>query len=80
MENESGDRLRVSADLRFQPAADRFDERWVNSSPQQRPGRPGRPTMHVREVAVTRTHEEALREWGLAPRLFEKACELLPVL
>ena len=54
--NETRSQLRLSADLRFQPAAHERDERWM--------GFP--PTMHQREQEVARSQAEARVEWGLA--------------
>ena len=69
LHNVSPNRLRLSCDVRFQPASEPFDERWVE-------GEDGTPAGHLRGSAwhadggkPPRTREEALRGWGLAAAL-----------
>lgn len=62
--NQTDNTLRLSCDVRYQPTADIWDNRWVPS------GDGARPSGHGGEEAPekTMTLEEAKVAWGIAPR------------
>ena len=53
--------------MRFQPAADDFDNRWVPSEPGTRPDGHNAPALES-QLEKTMTLEEAKAAWGIAPR------------
>ena len=50
------DRWRISSDIRFQPADDPIDERWIGDDPQAHTTRIAQPQITI---------EEAREKWGV---------------
>jgi hypothetical protein len=65
--NQSTSTLRLSCDVRFQPAADDFDNRWVPSEPGTRPGGHSAAARESK-IEKTLTLEEAKVAWGISAR------------
>ncbi len=69
--NESATRqLRLSADLRFQPARERRDERWIGHPPPMHERSRGLSNAELMELTgvgleQTRTMDDVREEWGL---------------
>ena len=69
--NDSESSLRLSADVRFQPASDPRDERWVSDSPDG-VGVPRDSAEEIRRQATRqrpRSLAEARELWGLGAKL-----------
>jgi hypothetical protein len=77
--NESAARqLRLSADLRFQPARERRDERWIGHPPPMHERSRGLSNAELMELTgvgleQTRTMDDVREEWGLSMLSFTAA-------
>ena len=60
--DNSTDRYRLSADVRYQPHAEPVDERWMG---EHAPGNTAAHQLHRNEVEAQTTLEAARREWGV---------------
>lgn len=68
--NETAQQLRLSADLRFQPARERRDERWIGHPPLMHERSRGLSEAELVELTgvglqQTRTMDDVREEWGL---------------
>ena len=59
--NNSSDRLRLSCDVRFQPAADTMDPRWIGEQPVGNPEGLARQAGDLPAVSMA----QARKEWGV---------------
>ena len=76
--NETPRQLRLSADLRFQPARDRRDERWIGHPPPMHERSRGLSDAELIELTgvgleQTRTMDDVREEWGLLMATFAAA-------